>query len=544
MQKRPWAFALSLWCACLLPVAAAGGTPPPASASPPPAVPPGAAAPVSPAPAPVSGASYCPGEYADDFSALLPKARELEQQVGAYTFCIRTSATYECPSYGPDGNLRRKKVRVSAHGTGFAYRQQAGETLLLTNEHVAEWPAVTDEEHPVEDVPPGCKRVADSLKIVDDTTDSYEADDLPLSRVVVDPTLDIAVLKAKTLLPVLPWKVGRSAGLKERNVVDVRGFPLGVFKATNVGKVTSAYARDSYKDWDHDDFVIDALLSPGNSGSPVFAISCKTGEFELVGVYHAGYTRGSALNVVIGIDQVRDLMTTLKRSPRAHADASLQLDAAARGRLVAATKQALDAYFPLGPMAAAVRVREDGALLFEVLNRDFPFRAYPAVVLEDLPPTDAQSFGVPGRVWFGNRQGLKAYARADLDADTQSQLAKLLEGLRRDSVASVALHAADHDAATSREKYEGTERLEKELQRASAGYADVAQAAGELADRLGPGTGEPSVDFTATLVPPAPKPAEPVAVSPAPPAAPASPSPVAPRPTPATPVGQLSRLPQ
>ena len=257
-------------------------------------------------PPPSTGAAYCHGDYADDFSALLPKARELEQELAAYTFAIRTSATYECPSYGTDGNLKRKKRRVVAHGTGFSYRQENGETLLLTNEHVAEWPAVTDEEHPVEDVPPGCKRVADALKIVDNDSDSYEGDDIPLTRVVADPQLDIAVLKAKGLLPVLPWKIGRSADLKERNVVDVRGFPLGVFKATNVGKVVSAYDHDNFRDWDHDDFIVDALLSPGNSGSPVFAISCKTGEFELVGVYHAGYTHGSALNVVVGIDQVRE----------------------------------------------------------------------------------------------------------------------------------------------------------------------------------------------------------------------------------------------
>ncbi len=470
------------------------------------------------APPPVTGASYCPGEYADDFSALLPRARELEQQVGAYTFCIRTSATYECPSYGPDGNLRRKKVRVSAHGTGFAYRQQGGETLLLTNEHVAEWPAVTDEEHPVDDVPPGCKRVADALKIVANTNDSYEGDDLPLSRVVVDSQLDIAVLKAKTLLPILPWKVGRSAGLKERNVVDVRGFPLGVFKATNVGKVTSAYGHDSYKDWDHDDFIVDALLSPGNSGSPVFAISCKTGEFELVGVYHAGYTRGSALNVVIGIDQVRDLMTTLKRTARPRADSSLPLDAAARARLVSATRPALEPFFPLGAFTAAVRAREDGALVYEVLARDFPLHVYPAVVLEDFPAADADTFGLLGRVWFGNRQGLKAYARSDLDADTQGVLAKLLEGLRRDSVATVAVRALDRDAASSREKHEGTERLEKMLQRLSASYADVAQSAVEMAEHLGPQRGEHGVDLTAALVPVAPLGGTPVAASPPSPA--------------------------
>jgi S1-C subfamily serine protease len=452
-------------------------------------------------PGPATGAAYCPGEYADDFSSLLPKARELEQEVSAYTFCIRTVATYECPSYGADGNLRRKKRRVVAHGTGFAYRQQDGETLLLTNEHVAEWPAVTDEEHPVEDVPTGCKRVSDVLKIVDNQADSYEADDIPLVRVVADPQLDIAVLKAKAVLPVLPWKIGRSAGLKERNVVDVRGFPLGVFKATNVGKVISAYDHDNFRDWEHDDFVIDALLSLGNSGSPVFAISCKTGEFELVGVYHAGYSRGSALNVVVGIDQVRDLMTTLKRVPRPRLEPNA-LDSAARARLVAASKLTLEPFFAFGSMAAVVRVREDGALLYEVLNKDFPFRAYPLLVFEDLPAADASTFGLPGRVWIGNRQGLKGYAHSDLDADTQAQLARLLDGLRQESVASFAVRASDRDASSSKEKFQRTERLEKILQGASASYGELAQSTVELSDRFGPQPGEPSLELPATLVPP------------------------------------------
>jgi S1-C subfamily serine protease len=498
-----WACAVaSLWAAL--------GLAEPAGRSPPPKPLPGT---VSPPPS--KGASYCPGEYADDFSALLPKARELEQQLAAYTFCIRTSATYECPSYGPDGNLKRKKRRVVAHGTGIAYRQDSGDTLLLTNEHVAEWPAVTDEEHPVEDIPPGCKRVADALKIVDSDSDSYEGDDIPLQRVVADPQLDIAVLKAKGLLPVLPWKIGRSAGLKERNVVDVRGFPLGVFKATNVGKVISAYDHDGFRDWDHDDFVVDALLSPGNSGSPVFAISCKTGEFELVGIYHAGYTHGSALNVVVGIDQVRDLMTTLKRVPRPRTEANAALDGAARAQLLAAAKLTLEPFFAFGSVTAAVRTREDGALLYEVLNRDFPFRGYPALVLEDLPTQDASAFGTPGRVWIGNRQGLKSYVRSDLDVDTQAQLARLLEGLRRESVVSFAVRTADHDASSSKEKFQHTERLEKALQRSSASYSELAQSTGDLSDRFGPSPGEPSVALESTLVAP-PSPAQAAGAPPAP----------------------------
>ena len=70
------------------------------------------------------------------------------------------------------------------------------------------------------------------------------------------------------------------------------GFPLGEFQATNVGKVISAYDHDEQGEWDHDDFVIDALLTSGGSGSPVLAVSCKTGEFELVGIFHARYNGG------------------------------------------------------------------------------------------------------------------------------------------------------------------------------------------------------------------------------------------------------------
>src|SRR4029077_1779614 len=114
-------------------------------------------------------------------------------------------------------------------------------------------------------------------------------------------------------IQVMPWKIGKSSALRERNVVDVRGFPLGAFKATNLGTVISTYDHDDYKEWDHDDFVIDARLSQGNSGSPVLAVSCATGESELVGIYHAGYSRGSSLNVVIQVDQARDFLTALKK---------------------------------------------------------------------------------------------------------------------------------------------------------------------------------------------------------------------------------------
>lgn len=451
---------------------------------------------------PALSANSCPGEYADNLSALAPKVRRLETQLASYTFCIRTTATYECPSYGVDGNLVHKRTQVVAHGTAFAYRRGGSGTLLLTNQHVADWPVVTDDDHTAEDVPPGCRRVSEELNIVENEADSYGRDDIPLSRVVADPQLDIAVLTTPNKLAVLPWKIGHSSRLRDRNIVDVRGFPLGAFKATNVGKVVSAYDHDMYKDWDHDDFVVDALLSQGNSGSPVLAISCKTGEFELVGVYHAGYTRGSALNAVIGIDQMRGLLSTLKLAPRR--DANATLDVSARARLSAAAQSTLAPFFPLGSLTAALRTRSDGVLLYELFNRSFPMRTYPILVLEDVPTLNDDDFGALGRLWFGSRQGLKTYDLSDLDASARPQLLKLLDGLRRAGLASFALREADQDANQSRERFERTERLEKLLRRTSSGQRDLVQLATDLAERLAPRPDEGTIRLESLLAEPPP----------------------------------------
>jgi S1-C subfamily serine protease len=447
--------------------------------------------PSSPPPAPPL---YCTGEYADDFAALSRPARDFDEKNPPYTYCVRTAATYECPSYLADGSLRRTRIRVVAHGTAFGFRQEAGETLLLTNEHVAKWPAATDVDHVIDTVPAGCRRVSEELKIVDDEADAYDRDDIPLTSVVADPQLDIAVLRAKTALPVLPWRIGHSAGLRERNVVDVRGFPLGVLRANNVGKVVSALDHDEQRDWNHDDFVIDALLSHGNSGSPVLAISCRSGEFELVGVYHAGYESGSALNVVVGIDQVRDLMSTLHRAPR-------QLSAVP---LATGQRQSLldfitgtpgsTFYFPLGPSVAAAHARADGAVVYEIEGKDFPLDAGPRLVIEDLPPKGA-SFGALGRIWAGNRQGLRLVERASMDAETLGQVSRILDTLRRNVMQVMAYSAGVRRGVPSRERYKEVARLERDVRRTISGQQDVAQSVLDVAERLCP----ESVDATDTL---------------------------------------------
>jgi len=439
-------------------------------------------------PAAPESRSYCTGDYADDSSALSPVAQEHEYQHAPYTFCVRTTATYACPFYGPEGDLQSSRQKAIAHGTAFAYREEGKDTLLLTNQHVSDWPSVTDEQHRVDGVARGCKRVSSSLSIVDNESDAFEADDLALSRVVSDPQLDVAVLRAHAALPVMPWRIGRSAKLRARNVVHVRGFPLGIFKATNVGKVISAYDHDTYGNWDHDDFVVDALLSAGNSGSPVLAISCKTGEFELVGIFHAGYSRGSAMNVVVGVDQVHELMTNFKRKPRA-ISVNLADEAFDPHTIdVEVRRQDIGAFlFPFAARIGGTWIGADGALIFGVLAPDFPAETYPVFAAESSAGTE---LGAPfARVWFGKASGLASYQPSDLDAETQVQLARIGAALRRDSYLTARYRSARREA-TSREAAEGVARLQKALERAASSQKDLMRALSELADRLGPGAGK------------------------------------------------------
>src|SRR5579871_1331551 len=457
-----------------------GGRAEPA-ASPPPTT---AAPPLAPR------APICSGAYADDFTALAADARAFDRRPEAvFSYCVRNTAVYECLSYGADGAVRRDRRRATLHGTAFAYKKQGGDTLLLTNDHVAAWPAVTDAQHTIDGVPSGCKKISESLTLVDDEHDAYALDDVPLTRVVTDPQLDVAVLKARADLQVMRWKVGHSAGLTERDVVEVRGFPLGAFRATNVGTVISAHDHDDQGDWDHDDFVIDALLSAGNSGSPVLAVSCATGEYELVGIFHAGYTEGSALNVVVGIDQVRDLMTTLKRQPRDRDAVAAAPGVAGRAALEAGLDADGETFFTFGSLVALVRARPDHALLFAVLSKDFPRAVTPLLVIEDLAASDPLSFGTPGRVWLGGPRGLALTDRAALDSEAAVEVGRALDGLRADATAVIAYRNADAAAGASRQSSKRLAKMAEALTRTAAARADLVQAVNDLADRLGPAVG-------------------------------------------------------
>jgi S1-C subfamily serine protease len=458
---------------------------------------PAAAPMVAPARAPL-----CSGAYADDFTALSAEAREFDRRPEAvFSYCVRNSAVYECLSYGPDGAIRREKKRATLHGTAFAYKRQGSDTLLLTNDHVAAWPGVTDSAHPVDGVPGGCKLVSQSLALVDNEHDDYPRDDVPLTVVVTDPALDVAILRAHAPLQIIPWKTGRSAQLRERNVVEVRGFPLGAFRATNIGKVVSAHDHDDYGDWDHDDFVVDALLSAGNSGSPVLAVSRVTGEYELVGVFHAGYSQGSALNVVIGIDQVRDLMTTLKRSAPEHQPELVALNGA-REKIHLALGPLKELFFPFGGLVANIRARPDGSLLFALFSKDFPLASDPLLVLESDATSAPSGFGVPARIWVGAPRGLKDYPWPALQPDVQAQVARAFDDLASAAIAYAALREAREADLPSRQSADRITRLGKAFARATASRTDTVQSIQEIAEKLAPTPGTSIVHFGELFVTP------------------------------------------
>ena len=445
--------------------------------------------------------------YSDDVSSLSTRTRDYDAHPeSVFSYCARNTAVYECLSYAADGTVRRNRQKAILHGTAFAYRRQANDTLLVTNEHVASWPSVTDALHTVEGVPAGCKLVSQTLALVDNEHDEYPRDDVATSVEVSDPALDVAILRAHAPLQVMPWKIGRSADLRERNVVEVRGFPLGAFRATNTGKVVSAHDHDEYGDWDHDDFVIDALLSSGNSGSPVLAVSRATGEYELVGVFHAGYSQGSALNVVIGIDQVRDLMTTLKRAPHEDQDDRFVLDRTARDRIETALGPAKEMFFPFGTLVANIRTRPEGAVLFVLYAKEFPLASDPLLVVEDAATANPADFGAMTRVWFGSSHGLKSFEWSALPSDVQTQLTRFLSLMAGDGLTYSTLREAREADLQSRQSSDRVARLGRAFARIAASRADVVQSIGELVERVSSPSGAKLIHFSHLLAPPQPAP--------------------------------------
>jgi S1-C subfamily serine protease len=431
-------------------------------------------------------AAACDGEYSDSLQIQSPRNREIDQGPRSqFSYLVRSSAKYECPFFGPDGKLRRRRVQASELGSAFAYEQSGGETYLLTNEHVAAWPEVTDTIHRIEGVPEGCKRVEDKLRIVRDERDDFEPGQIVLTRVAVDPLLDAAILKAGQKLTMLPFRIGKSAGLRQGNVVEVRGFPLGVMQAVSSGKVVNPYDRDQEQGWDHVDFVIDALLSEGNSGSPVLAVSCKSREMELVGIYHAGYKGHGALNVVVGIDQLVEFMHKKKRVLRSFsADGAPGAPGVAeRARLKDALEAGTLPLFDFGGLfvnAEAV----DGALLYQIYSRQFPLDDRRVVVIEDKHKEGA--FGEIGRMWVLSATGWRQWPQTALGADEHDLLTRVTDSIRLQMLHTIDYRRALANPASPDERKRGRD-LSRALSRDLPIARDLAANLLETAERLSVG---------------------------------------------------------
>ncbi|HVY39469.1 MAG TPA: serine protease [Polyangia bacterium] len=447
----------------------------------------------------------CQGEYADTLQVQSMHSREVDQSASSqYSYLVRSSAKYECPFFGPDGKLRRRRVQASELGTAFAYEAAGNDTYLFTNEHVAAWPEVTDPFHRIDGVPEGCKRVEEKLRIVRDERDDFEPGQIALTRVAVDPLLDAAILKANQKLTVIPYKVGKSAALRQGNAVEVRGFPLGVMQAVSTGKVVNPYDRDQEQGWDHVDFVIDALLAEGNSGSPVLAASCKTRDLELVGVYHAGYKGHGALNVVVGIDQLVDFMHKKRRVPHALAEEGPGAPTPAdRARVEGALSSAMLPLFDFGGLV--VRAEATGpALLYHFYGRQFPLDDRRVAVIEDLRKEGA--FGELGRLWVTGANGWREWKPSALGADERDLLSRVV-----DSVRLQVLHTIDYRKALGNPASPEDRKRGRELSRTIARDAPVARDLGgnllDTVDRLSVGHDTTGSAVASTVeTPPSPAP--------------------------------------
>jgi S1-C subfamily serine protease len=432
----------------------------------------------------------CDGEYADTMELLPARLREIEQSARSeYTYLVRNSARYECPYFGPDGKLRRRHVDAVEHGTAFAYEVTAGETFLLTNEHVASWPDVTDAGHKVDGVTEGCKRVQDKLRIVHDERDSYEAGQITLKLVAMDASLDAAILKASQPLAGMPYRVGKSKALRQGNAVQVRGFPLGLMRAVNTGKVVNPYDLDQEMGWNHVDFVIDALLSEGNSGSPVLALSCKRAELELVGIYHAGYKGHSALNVVVGIDQLHEMMVKKKRIARAVPEGSPAVGVAGRKRLRDSLAAGTLPLFEFGGMHIIAQSNGD-ALYYHFYGRDFPTDERRLAVIEDRPL--AGGFGDITRIWVRGETGLHPWRHAELGTDERELLVRLGEAVRQQMQWVLTYRKALTAQNVPEERKRGRDTL-RTIDRQAIAARELAANLLDLVERLGPSRETPAV---------------------------------------------------
>ncbi len=418
-----------------------------------------------------SGDSKCVGGYADTVGALKSDNRAFESSPdAAYTYCIRNSVTYENVYYVKGGKLRKKYITKEFHGTGFAYKIKDGETYLVTNHHVSEFPEVTESDGDVGGVPAGSRKIREILKIVKNEDDDFVAGQIPLTKVVSDEAMDISILKTKTALKIMPYVMGDSSLLKVGNIIIIKGYPLGVFPASNNGRVISINQLDTEKGWNHYDFAVDALVNSGNSGSPAFAVSCKTGEYELVGVYHAGYKNSQGMNMVIEINQIKELLETLKVSPK---DAKPEDDPKPDKKAVLEQLPQGGApdFLPFGERTIKVEFT-NGEFRVSLLTSDFPLLVKAQFTLIDRNMDDAY----PQVLLLPDHFGSVELPWARLDSGVKEQMLRFYLAAWKQLALVQAYRSASLKNASSDDASPSAQKIKSKIRKLKAEQTNIIEA--------------------------------------------------------------------
>ena len=111
--------------------------------------------------------------------------------------------------------------------------------------------------------------------------------------------LDYALLRIPNV-EIEPLMIGDSSQLREGDVINAIGYPLGIIKNVSEGIVSNLSLPQEIDDTEG--FMFTAAISPGSSGGPLFA---RTGRgFELVGIAISYYPRGNDMYCATGINQI------------------------------------------------------------------------------------------------------------------------------------------------------------------------------------------------------------------------------------------------